>query len=551
MPDEKQSARILCEGGLDSTQNHINLSANKPGSATRLVNYEVGLSGGYRRLNGYELYDTDYGEVGVGGVAQGQILGIIIFDNTATGTTQIMAARRQVAAPTTYNFYLYTVGVGWVAIATGLTHNYSAGGSTVDKLRWDVGNDGATNVLCVTDGINNALIYDGTTWAFIDSADTGAAMATAGGDQAINAPVVCSFFENTLFIARDERNSQKGIVAYSAPNSFYDFKASTGGGQLTPGIEVIQIKPFRDSLYIFSSNEIKKAIADETFGFLTKNVTKNIGLVATDAVIEIGGDLIFLAPDGFRPVTGTNKIGDVQLESLSKPIHKLIQTRVTGNAGLNTNIVAIRGKSQFRAFFSGSAIAAEGAKGIIGALRTADQAAGWEFGELLGFRCSCITSRYINAEELVLHGDYDGKIYKQESGNSLNGSPMVSIYSTPYLDFGDTEVRKVSEKATIFFSGEGNVSLTLNTSFDWGSENTINPAAYTLEIDSTVSTYDDDDALYDDANTLYGGFLTPFIVKDIQGSFFSARFTLTTSSATDYPHTIHALIIEYAVKGRR
>ena len=29
---------------------------------------------------------------------------------------------------------------------------------------------------------------------------------------------------------------------------------------------------------------------------------------------------MFLAPDGFRPVAGTSRIGDVELETISKPI---------------------------------------------------------------------------------------------------------------------------------------------------------------------------------------------------------------------------------------
>ena len=39
-PDEIQSNRVICEGGLDSSDNHILLSLNKPGAATRLINFE-------------------------------------------------------------------------------------------------------------------------------------------------------------------------------------------------------------------------------------------------------------------------------------------------------------------------------------------------------------------------------------------------------------------------------------------------------------------------------------------------------------------------------
>lgn len=541
--DDRSTARIVCEGGLDSSQNYINLSTNKPGSATRLVNYEVGLSGGYRRIDGYELYDEDFGEVGVG-VATGKILGLIMFENTASGATEVIAARKN-TADANYQFYKYEFGTGWVAIATGLTHV----ATNVDKLRWDVGNDGENNILCVVDGINNAVLFDGTNWQFIDSADSGADFANAGGAQAIDAPTYVAFFQDTLFLAADTVNDAKGVIAHSAPNAYFDFVAANGAGQIIPGLEVVQIKAFRDSLYVFGYNSIKKIIVDNT-DFVVKDVTANIGLLSSDAVMEIGGDIIFLAPDGFRPIAGTNKIGDVQLETVSKQIHKLVKDRIVGAVGTYVNTVVIRGKSQFRMFFGNDTREPEDSKGIIGALRQSDQQAGWEFGELLGIRASCCASKYVSGEEIVLHGDYDGKVYKQESGDSFNGANIVSVYSTPYLDLGDTETRKVIEKVTAFIQGEGTIELILGVRYDWGRTEIPSPNPYAITVEALIAEYDDIDSIYDDPATTYGGILTPVSVTNLEGSFFSIQLTFTTNGM-ESSHSIHALIIEYANKGRR
>jgi hypothetical protein len=541
--DDRQSAKIICEGGLDSSENYIHLSANKPGSATRLVNYEVGLSGGYRRIDGYQLYDADFPEVGEGD-AEGKILGIIMFENTASGSTEIIAARKNIA-DSNYTFYKYEFATGWVAITTGLTHS----ANNVNKLRWDVGNDGVNNILCVVDGVNKALLFDGTNWEYIDSAGTGADFANAGGAQAIDAPTYVAFFQDTLFIASDTINDKKGVIAHSAPNAYYDFVVANGAGQIIPGLEVVQLKAFRDNLYVFGYNAIKKIIVEAT-DFVTKDVTANIGLLSSDAVMEIGGDIIFLAPDGFRPIAGTEKIGDVQLETISKPIHKIVKDRITGAVGTHVNTVVIRGKSQFRMFFGNDSKEPEASKGIIGALRNPDQQDGWEFGELLGIRASCCASRYINGVEVVLHGDYDGKVYKQESGNSFNGANITSVYSTPYLDLGDTEVRKTIEKVTTFIQGEGSLELILGVKYDWGKTEIPSPAPYSIEIDALIAEYDDPDYQYNDPGTVYGGILTPISVTDLEGSFFSVRLTFTTN-AQSASHSIHALIIEYAEKGRR
>ena len=58
-------------------------------------------------------------------------------------------------------------------------------------------------------------------------------------------------------------------------------------------------------------------------------------------------------------------------------------------------------------------------------------------------------SDYIGSEELVLFGDHDGKVYQMEKGVSFNGSNIISVYSTPYLDFGETEQRIVRTTFTM------------------------------------------------------------------------------------------------------
>ena len=92
MPDQIQSYKLVCSGGLNSNENHLDLSDNSPGAATRLVNYEPGLFGGYRRIEGYDEFDTDYGEVTVSGqlTGQGKVLGLAIFKDDVTNVTKVI-----------------------------------------------------------------------------------------------------------------------------------------------------------------------------------------------------------------------------------------------------------------------------------------------------------------------------------------------------------------------------------------------------------------------------------------------------------------------------
>ena len=128
MADEIQSYKVVCSGGLNANENHLFLSEAASGSATRLVNFEPSLYGGYRRIEGYDFLDTNYQEVGAG-VAEGKILCVAIYRNEHIGNPYIIAARKDAGA-NTYGFYKYVELVGWQAMVTGLTLNFTASSRT-------------------------------------------------------------------------------------------------------------------------------------------------------------------------------------------------------------------------------------------------------------------------------------------------------------------------------------------------------------------------------------------------------------------------------------
>jgi len=87
--------------------------------------------------------------------------------------------------------------------------------------------------------------------------------------------------------------------------------------------KITAIKKFRNSLFIFGANNIKKLVGTSIADFTLENVTANLGCVAPDSVVEFGGDLLFLGPDGIRPISGTDRIGDIELAPVSKEIQDI------------------------------------------------------------------------------------------------------------------------------------------------------------------------------------------------------------------------------------
>lgn len=612
MPDRIQSYKVICGGGLNSNENHLDLSENNPGAATRLVNYEVSLFGGYRRIEGFQPYNSTYQEVDPTN-AEGKILSVAIFKDDNLNETVILAARKvkkytftatagqtaftgaddntrtltvanpaevdvsqnssdlninsdytvsgntvTLASPASagdtvvidtnqYALYRYAPG-GWTKYTTGLTHTMRDTSLQVTKLRHVNFNFGDGNKICFVDGVNKAFLFDGVNWQELSSGNSGGS-SSPGGAQCVDAPSLVDAFENHLFLGGDALS--EATIAYSAPNDPLDFTSANGSGQLAIGFDVVQFKPFRGDLFVFGTNGIKKVSPDLTAGFVLDQVTTNVGCIARDSVLEIGGDLVFLAPDGLRPVAGTSRIGDVELETISKSIQQLLVDLPRDFDLDSLNGVVIRSKSQLRYFIGNDTDAdTTDSFGIIGGLRSADQRLGWEFGELIGIRASACTSAYVGREELVLHGDYNGKIYQQEKGTNFDGTDILAVYATPFFDFGDTEVRKTMRKTNTFIRAEGPLTLNMAVNYDWEDPNTAKPSSYSQQSKGAPVRYKGRNINYAGTSINYGGNEKPIVTTSIQGSGYAVQLTFVTLGDFN-PYSIQGIVFEFSVAGRR
>lgn len=537
MTDKTSSYTVLCTGGLDSTQNHIYLDNNFPGKASRLVNYEVGLNGGYARLTGFRPLDVIAQEVAPG-LAEGKILGVAIFTTTA-GSNLFYAMRKKIGVDE-YGIYQLDSGTGWIEVTTGLT--LSSFG--VNKIRYAKFNFGNENWIIFADGANPATLTNGIDWYSLESGNTGGELSP-GGDQLIDSPSYVTVFQNHIFLSGDEE--YRALVCHSAPQDPFTWTAAAGGGQLPTGFIVNQIKPFRDILYVTGQNNISKITVNGE-NFVINNVTSNIGCIASDSIVEVNGDLQFMAPDGIRTISGTARIGDVELACISKPIQELVNFLNDSYDLTNLTSVVIRGKSQFRYFIS-QGDGTDIGRGIIGGLRVSDQLNGWEFGELYGIRASVTDSAYIGREEYIIHGDYNGKVYRQEIGDDFDGNPVVSIYSTPYLTLGEPTLTKLIREITSFYRVDGSYEVSISFDFDWARDNILEPDAYIQANITSGVTYNNGYA-YNQGHTYVEGSLSPVITSSVEGSWKSIKINFSTSD-TNAPHTIQGFVLEFTPQARR
>ena len=512
MPDNLASFKVFCAGGLNTSRDVLSQGETSPGSAIALINYEPAVTGGYRKINGYA---NEYGTV----PGFGDVLGVAVADSINDG---ILACRWNTSNSDYFYKWNNSTEV-WDTVTTPGTVDVS----TVTKVRFSKFNWGSPKVI-LTDGVNPAASYDGTTYTQVTSTF------------APSAPKFATVFQNHMFLAGDP--SEKTNLYFSAPYNELDYDPASGSGVINVGFPIVAIRPFRDALYIFGSNNIRKLTGNNIANFILENVTDDLGCLASDSVIEIGGDLLFLSQDGLRPVSGTNKIGDVNLETISKDIQSVF-TDIVFNVDLEgLNAVVIRQKTQFRIFFK-----AAYSQGIIGGFRQVEGGLQFEYGQILGIEATCADSGYIGQNEFVIHGDSAGKVHRQERGNAFDTNPIFSVYQTPYLHMQDPEVRKVIYTVSTYLRSEGDNTIVLSALYDYEDFSTLNPNNFTLTTAGAAAYYNE--ALYD-STAIYDGNPSPVKRTNISGSGRSVSFKYVTND-TSASHSIQGIVVTYGIGDRR
>ena len=495
MADNLASFKVFCQGGLNTSRDVLSQGETQPGSAISLINYEPAVTGGYRKISGFS---NDYGTVT--GKANTSVLGVCV----ANGVNDGILACRAPSSGSNYLHYWDTSTSAWVAVTTSGSPTMSG----VTKVRFTKYNWGNPKVL-LTDGINPAATYDGTTYTQITHAD------------APSTPKYSSIFQNHIFLSGD--STEPTNLYFSAPYNETSFAAGDGAGVINVGFPIVATKAFRDQLFIFGVNNIKKLVGNNISNFVLETVTDDLGCLATDSVIEIGGDLLFLSQDGLRPISGTDKIGDVNLETVSKDIQSIFTDIIFDIDLEGLNAVVIRQKTQFRYFFAGA-----DTQGIIGGFRQTPNGLQFEYSQMLGITATCSDSGYIGQNEFVIHGDDNGKVHRQERGFDFDGENIISIFQTPFYHMQDPEQRKVFYTVATYLRSEGNNEIVMSAIYDYADVDTLNPTNFNLSTEGAAAYYNE--ALYN-STAIFDGNPSPVQRTNITGSGKSASFRYVTNSS--------------------
>ena len=504
MPDTSLLSPFVVKlgGGLMLDKDAFTLP---PGAATQLQNFEPDINGGYRRINGFTKYDSNQ----VGG-SSGTILGVHIYKD------QVIAAQGTAVYKGS--------GSGWTSIDTGRT---SAGRYNFVNFNFD-----GTDKMIMVDGANNASSYNNTSVT-----DLNASGAPAN-------PAFVEVFRSHVFFAGMSASPQE--LVFTAPFDETDFSAGNNAGSIKVDGVIKGIKVFRESLFVFCEDSIFKITGSSLSDFAVVPVTRRIGCVDGFSIQEISGDIVYLAPDGLRTIAGTERIGDVELGTVSKTI----QPRLDNIDTDRISSLVIRGKTQYRLFFPDDSGTASAQPGIIGTIKARVEGGGigWEYADLKGIKPACCASGFISGTETVLHGGYDGYIYKQESGNTFDGTNIQAIYRSPDYTMGDAGIRKLMQRIIWNYDNDGTVNSKFRIRYDFNSSDVPQPAEYDLTTGAAIAIYGLAASTYGTA--VYGSSGTPLVRQSVEGGGFTVAVRLDDTQGSA-PISVKGYQLEFTPGGRR
>jgi hypothetical protein len=667
MPDAWETFRIEFKGGLVTNLSPLQQAINAPGSARILRNYEPSIDGGYKRIQGYEKFDSaiiaPYGNPVVNGASQsGTSLSLRAIHTTpavgdtltidgvsgtytvASGGVSYTAARDEVTLTLTSSLNSSPANGAVVTFVTVTTANYANGmtyfndkavvamnadivetagsgytkinkpnygtplidggsqtGTTlvadafdtfpqagdvftiagIDKVyrvettvssysdsgskevnitihpalasspsdnaeitfissdregavntRFDIIDFTGTKTLVIVDGANAPALYNGTTFTVLDSAPS----------DVIGATVVATH-KNHIFYAKGR------VLSFGSPLTTTDFESSNGAGNIGLDNSIVAIKSFRDQLIVFTDSSIFRLNGDALATFNLQPITRDIGCIQTDSVQEIGGDVVFMAPDGLRLLSATERIGDFGLA----PITKKIQGTFNEFVKLHTDFfsLVIRNKSQYRLFGWNNNFTRPNAQGILFTqFASPGEASVIDFAETRGIQVTACASVYSGTTEFVIFSGKEGFLHRMENDtSSFDGNNIATTFATPFYPINDPRIRKTIYKAQFYLDPEGRVNFDLNLKFDFDESGAVvMPAVTFTNATSNASQFYGIGAY---GSATFGAKLQKVFSAQTTGSGKTISAQFEADNNTDVPYALDALTLEYATHARR
>jgi hypothetical protein len=353
-----------------------------------------------------------------------------------------------------------------------------------------------------------------------------------------------AIFKNTAFYSKGNN------IFFTAPFTVDDFSVANGAGSINVGTDVTGLAVFRDQLIIFTTGSIKRLTGSTSADFQVSPITDRIGCINGDTIQEVGGDIIYLAPDGLRLLSATDRIGDFALDVASDKIQK-DAVSFLNTASIFSSVI-LREKAQYRVFAYVSSERSDTSKGLLATKFISQGASGLSWATTKGIKAYVADSRYANDQETIAFANEDGYIYILNTGNTFDSDIIEAIYESPFMPISDPQIRKTFYKMTLYAEPTGNMNLDVNLKYDFASAtNTKKVQPATFNITSTGNTVFEFGASNSTFGTAtYGGELDTVYDSNVIGSGKTVAIRIEDSS-TNPTFTLDTALLEFRQNDRQ
>ena len=513
MADTSQISPFVfgCGGGLVLNKDSFSY---QPGESKILQNFEPDIQGGYKKMLGTTMYNSNI-------------------------VPQVSSSNERVVMTALFNDIV-------LAARGGSIHRASSGSGSWTSTLTSLGTPTKTYQFRKFnfDGTDKIVIVTGTSQPQVMNTSYSTTAVSASGTSTTFDKV--EIFRNHIFFAGASGAEQQ--LSFMGPFQTNDFTSGNGGGTIKVDTTIVGLKVFRNALFIFGLDKIFKLTGNTLSDFAITPVTRRIGCIDGGSIQELGGDIVFLSPDGLRTIAGTERIDDVELGTISKQV----QERTDEIGTNNINSLVIRKKSQYRLFYPVTTGSEASAKAIIAVIKvnTNTGQLGYEYADMTGIKVSSCDADFVGTTETVIHGGYDGYVYLQESGNQYTRGAdtfaIEGVYKSPDLTMGDPGIRKSMQRVIVNYKNEGEVDATLQLRYDYDSASTPQPGSYSISTGNVPAIY----GIGTYNSSVYDQSSLPLIRQDVQGSGFAVAVKVNDFS-TKPPISLKGFELEFVPGGRR
>jgi len=484
-------------GGLDLVSPAMSLG---PGNAILAQNFECALGGGYRRMDGYTIFDGRVSDTPLAVAGSGPIRGIWEYNSD-------VYAFRDNAAGTACVMHKATTG-GWVVVTTPAL----AVGGTYDFLNYNFGGHSGSGKMYGCDGANKAFQFDGTTYTQLTTGMT------------TDTPTHVGVHKNHLFLS-----FTGGSVQHSGIGDPTSWTLATGAGELGLGTEVTGLRSMQgNSLVITGEDRINILYGTSASDWDLQSFSMVVGATErSQAYIETG--LYFFNGDDLSSMITTQAFGDFETSSISAAVNPYLKPRKGLIVGASVN----KDKNQYRLFFSDKSV-------LVGTIAN---------GVVVGYTNWLLndTPSFIAENHF---GSTDGKVMKMDTGNSFNGVAIQSFLRLAFTPLGTPQNKKRYRKAVLEVESGGQSTLSYVADYDYGSGGSSASAQATIAGGSVsggggggfwdVATWD---------NFVWSSAVVASAEAYLNGTGRNISLLIVHSSATDPAFTVQGVQLNYSIRG--